>query len=126
MIRVELVSARARTKRTGGQPVHVEGWTAYVEDHDLGDADPSDEVDVTVVVLPKLSRLDQLGLAIERGDLPWILEGADPARYRVYDHPPTWEGWISAWRGILWVRRQAFERLGDACAAADDYFEAES
>lgn len=68
-----------------------------------------------------MSAVEYVTEAIRAGDLPSILVGADPALYRAGDHPPTWDGWCSAWRGIAYVRLQAFERLYDAAAGADDW-----
>jgi hypothetical protein len=59
--------------------------------------------------------------AIRAGDLPSPLVGADPERYRGITHAPTWTGWCDAWRGIAYVRLQAFERWYDAAACADDW-----
>lgn len=64
--------------------------------------------------------LDEL---IDRGELPTSLRGGDPALYSSIDHPPTWSGWCEAWRGIAWVRLQAFERDAEAEDAARDYEE---
>lgn len=57
---------------------------------------------------------------IDSGALPSLLEGADWRRYGTIVHPPTWSGWCAAWRGIAWVRAQAFEREAWAEWEAED------
>lgn len=48
---------------------------------------------------------------IEAGLLPTVLEYADWRRYvGPYRYERTWSDWARMWRGIAWVRVQAFER----------------
>lgn len=61
--------------------------------------------------------------ALDGGDLPWTLEGADWRHYA--GRAPlasTYDGWCRMWRGIAWVRAQAFQRAGEAEEAAKDYW----
>lgn len=60
---------------------------------------------------------------IDRGELPSVLRGADWRSYLSREHPKTWQGWCDAWRGIAWVRLQAFERESEAECAAAEYEE---
>lgn len=61
---------------------------------------------------------------IKSGALPRALDGEDWKRYHGSGrHAATWQGWLDAWWGIMWVRLQAFERDAEAEWAAEEYEE---